>query len=59
MQDDINQEIINKIMKEWQEMINSAQMKMHEFYRTETNFLNNLPRELVNTIVERQNETAR
>lgn len=35
------------------------QSEIQEFYRLETNFLNNLPRELINAILEHQNQNAR
>lgn len=55
----VDNENVHLVIRECNELMAKFQMNMQEFYRNEMNFLNNLPRELVNTIVEHQNQTAR
>ena len=55
----LTQEQLVDAIREWNEITSRMQSEIQEFYRLETNFLNNLPRELINAILEHQNQNAR
>lgn len=50
---------VMEVIRECNEITNKMQREIQEFYKLETNFLTNLPRELINAILEHQNHNAR
>lgn len=50
---------IYDVINECNEITGKMQREIQDYYRQEANFLNNLPRELINAILEHQNQNAR